>query len=382
MENPKPQRLHLLIICRSFPPRNCGVADYTYNLAKHLAQYRDMKVSIITSVNSQLEKIDNVDVFPIVDTWNLRGMKVVIDKIQQLSPQQILLQYVPYLYHQKGMPFYLCVLFWRLRAWKKAIFFHEVAIEISPRIKQLCVAIAQRFIAYFICRMSDHLIVSNECVAKFLGEKRTQLIHLGSNIPSCSLPENILQELRRQTVGECDLLFAIFGNIRNNHELLPTLKKLDSEQISWKILLVGSYQSAKCKPFYDEIVRLGMQEHIHVTGYVAADTAAKYLAMSDIFLIWEFPEKGIFLHSGSLCAAFANSLVIVSNKGELTDSILCRESGAILLKHLCTQTLIEHLNKIYTDATFRQEIQESAYSFFSKYLSWKVVCEKHRDLFQ
>ena len=382
VEKQKSQRLHLLIICKSFPPDCCGVGDYTYLLAKNLAQQNNVKVSVITSVNSHGISLDNVDVFPIVANWNLQNVDVLIKKIQQLSPQQILWQYVPYLYHPKGIPIYLCVLFWRLRRWKMAVFFHEVAIEISPKIKQLCIAVIQRFIAYVICNTSNLILVSNECVARFLGEKRTQLIHIGSNIPRCSLPLNALQQLRSQTVGECDVLFAIFGNIRRNHELLPALKELSAQRISWKLILIGNYENARCELFFSEIARLQLQEHIYVTGYVSVDLAAQYLAMSDVFLIWESPRKGIFLHSGALCAAFANSLVIVSSRGELTDRILCDESGAILLENLCVQTLVEHLKRIHCDPVFAKKTKEKADAFFRKYLCWKVVCKKHCELFQ
>lgn len=382
VENQKPQRLHLLIICKSFPPDYCGVGDYTYLLAKNLAQYNNIKISVITSVNSNCATIEHVEVFPIVANWNFQSIDVIIAKIQQLSPQQILWQYVPYLYHRKGIPLYLCVLFWRLRHCKMAVFFHEVAIELSPNIKQLCIAIAQRFIAYVIGKTSNHIIVSNECVARFLGEKHTQLIHIGSNIPRCPLPQSALQKLRSEIVGDCDLLFAIFGNIRSNHELLPVLKKLTEQQISWKLILIGNYQNTKSELFHREITRLQLQKHIHITGYVSVDLAAQYLAMSDIFLIWESPHKGIFLHSGALCAAFANSLVVVSSRGELTDRVLCEESGAILLENLCTQTLITYFRNVHSSREFRQKIQENARNFFHKYLCWKVVCKKHRDLFQ
>ena len=382
VENQKSPRLHLLIICKSFPPDYCGVGDYTYLLAKNLAQHSHMKVSIITSVNSQCATIDHVEIFPIVAHWNLQSVDVIMKKIQQLSPQQILWQYVPYLYHRKGIPLYLCILFWRLRRWKMAVFFHEVAIEISPNIKRLCIATAQRFIAYVIGQTSNHIIVSNECVARFLGEKRTQLIHIGSNIPRCSLPQNTLQQLRSEIVGKCDLLFAIFGNIRSNHELLPVLKKLSEQQISWKLILIGNYQNTKSELFHREVARLQLQEHIYITGYVSVDLAAQYLAMSDIFLIWESPQKGIFLHSGALCAAFANSLVVVSSRGELTDRILHEESGAILLDNLCAQTLITCFRNVHSNREFRKKIKEKAMAFFRKYLCWKVVCKKHRDLFQ
>ncbi|WP_372367641.1 glycosyltransferase family 4 protein [Candidatus Uabimicrobium sp. HlEnr_7] len=373
--------MHILIICKNFPPIHCGVGDYTYNLAQEFAKNSQIKVSVITC--GQIEKcvrLKNVEVHCIPENWNSKSVKTIVTKINEIKPTYILLQYVPYLYDPRGVPFYICKLLWLLRSKKVAIFFHEVAIEISKKPKVLIVSLLQRFIAYVLCYLSRYIIVSNECVEKFLKNKETKLIHIGSNIPQCTKSKSDLRKIHSNVVGKCDILFAMFGNIRYNYMLLPVLKQLHQQNISWKLILIGSYKNARAQHFYNEIYRLNLNDHIHTTGYVDVNDAAEYLAMSDIFLIWEPADKGIFLHSGALCAAFANSLVIVSSKGNLTDKILQHEQNAILLDNLDDQRLLKYIVKIHRDTEFRTHLQTNTQNLFAQYIAWDVVCKKHLEL--
>jgi len=343
-----------------------------------LSEDLNTKVSIITSRGISTD-IPGVDVYSIVDEWNYKHIKVICRKIDDLAPDRVLLQYVPYLYSPLGMPFFFCGLMWHLRKYKQAVFFHEVAIRLSLHVKRMIVAISQRIIAHVLCLLCDDIIVSNECVQKFLGKNRTHLIHIGSNIPTYSSTQEILLAKRREIAEECSVLFAMFGNVRHNHLLLRYLKSL--KNVSWRLIMIGSYDNAKSMVFRDELERLGLISQVHITGYVAAEEAAMYLAMSDVLLLWESLPEGVFLHSGALCAAMANSLVVFGSRGYLTDSCLRNEHNMILLERLCKQSFHYYVQKLHEDNDFHSHLKINAYEFFEQYLSWEVVAKKHLQLF-
>jgi glycosyltransferase involved in cell wall biosynthesis len=72
----------------------CGVGDYSYNLAKALSVDPEIKVGVLTSVFDGLkDKINGIEVFPVMKKWNLDEVLNVIKTIWHWSPDIVHIQY-------------------------------------------------------------------------------------------------------------------------------------------------------------------------------------------------------------------------------------------------------------------------------------------------
>lgn len=104
--------MKVLIICGSYPPIKCGVGDYTYSLAKALANIPDIEVGVLTSTDAQnnANKNDKVHLFPVMANWKLRSLGKIFQVVATYRPDIIHIQY-PALGYQKtlmrALPFLL-----------------------------------------------------------------------------------------------------------------------------------------------------------------------------------------------------------------------------------------------------------------------------------
>ena len=101
--------MKIVMIVNNLPPKVDGVGDYTWHLAKEL-ELNDYEVHIICSKNEVFAKKKFHNVYPIVSQWNRKGINLTIKKIQEIQPNFVSLQYVPYGYNKYGLPFTLVFL--------------------------------------------------------------------------------------------------------------------------------------------------------------------------------------------------------------------------------------------------------------------------------
>ena len=86
--------MKLLLITGSFPPMKCGVGDYSYRLVGALADDPHFKVAVLTSVAAaDMAKLDGVEVFPVVKSWDLAEAPKVIKIIRAWKPDIVHIQY-------------------------------------------------------------------------------------------------------------------------------------------------------------------------------------------------------------------------------------------------------------------------------------------------
>ena len=92
-----------------------------------------------------------------------------------------------------------------------------------------------------------------------------------------------------------------------------------------RLLFLGNLEQPQKTFLQEEAQNLNLQKSVAVTGFLSREEIFKYLQVSDLFIIFDAdrpPEgSGISLKSGSVAAAFAAGIPILSNRGSLTESL-------------------------------------------------------------
>jgi hypothetical protein len=150
--------MKILFICGSIEPGKDGVGDYTRRLCGELIKTgHQTQILSICDVQSNVFSIDNQEV---------EGIKIVVNRISvatsfsarynlahksvdNFEPDWISLQYVPYGFNPKGLPFWLPYFLKKLKGNHKwHIMFHElwIGIDIESSYRHKCIGKLQQII--------------------------------------------------------------------------------------------------------------------------------------------------------------------------------------------------------------------------------------------
>jgi hypothetical protein len=254
--------MKILFLCGSLEPGRDGVGDYTRNLACELVkkEHETCAISIFDSfVNSTVSTFQEVGgiSIPVVRVPSSSSAKerlaFVQSEIEKFNPEWLSLQYVPYSFQRKGLPFGLSSFLSKIGRTKKwHIMFHETWVgisKISP-LRHKITGFFQRRLAKNIYNTLNPKVVntSNRLYQLLLLNNKIQnsILTLFSNIPIEEVNPKFISEVfdsidfaesaRNQLV-----IAGIFGNIYPG----ANLEKAVAEQIaiarneSKKLIVLG-----------------------------------------------------------------------------------------------------------------------------------------------
>ncbi|MEM1324849.1 MAG: glycosyltransferase family 4 protein [Bacteroidota bacterium] len=364
--------MKVIFISNHLPPAIDGVGDYTFFLAEQFVEHGH-DVILICSEQAEVDAniLEEMTVYPMVENWDRKNVQAVVDLINQLKPDAVSLQYVPYGFHPKGQPWVIAHLAKQLR--QQQVFlsttFHEVAIRYSP--KYTLRAFLQRLVARSIARHSDKVITSIDFYVDYLDKwvDEVELIQIGSNIPAVYIPEEQIKDLQQQIAPNNEFIIATFGK-RDHVVLLRWFEQLVRLRPNTKLLICGKTPDIQIKE--------ELKKHIHITGFLSRKELFKYLSCSDMFVQISMGKGGICSKSGSLAAAFAAGLPILGNKGDMTNQDLL-ESGAIIFIPKNGQTNWDELLKVMDNPVQLAEQAERVQLYHERFLDWRTIYEAYVD---
>ncbi len=130
--------MKIIFICSSLEPGKDGVGDYTRRLATEIIKqgHNAFIIALNDRFISETERIkqfsDNISVETLrissVSKWTER-IDVMNAFISKILPDWVSLQYVPYGFNKKGLPFSLPFNLQQLKVAKWHIMFHEIWLE-------------------------------------------------------------------------------------------------------------------------------------------------------------------------------------------------------------------------------------------------------------
>ncbi|CAM4100484.1 hypothetical protein [Gillisia limnaea] len=240
--------MKILFICGCLEPGKDGVGDYTRRLAGELIK-NGHEINML-SLNDHFLLKDNYleQVQALIPVIRIRLGKnrvqtlgLVKRKIEELDPEWLSLQYVPFSFHLNGLPLKLAHKLSRLakgRCWH--IMFHElwVGIDKEAKFKHLALGTLQKFI-----------------INSMVKTLKPKIIHTQSNV--------YLQRLDEMNFTNTGIL-SLFGNIpvTNNGEV----KKRNSSSISqeYEMVIFGTiHPGAPLEDFVQDVVNFSKRMNIN-----------------------------------------------------------------------------------------------------------------------
>lgn len=280
--------MKILFICSSLEPKQDGVGDYTRKLAHGLIQ-KGHVVKIIALNDRRMQeeswqgvqKDDDtaIEVFRLSEAlpWNIR-LQSVKNFTADFKPEWISLQFVPFGYQIKGLPFNLDRKLKKITASVKwHVMFHELSVNKNESIKfKLWGYLQEKIIKSLLRGLHPAIITTNTEVYKYSLQKlgyHSMVLPLFSNInyrennQFYSDPGMIPEFLKQDKSSYCKgTLFGTFSfKSWNMHSLL---RKLLQQYNNRKIVITsigkmssGSFYWHKLKEEYPQIVfvELGIQ---------------------------------------------------------------------------------------------------------------------------
>lgn len=191
--------MNILFICGSLEPGKDGVGDYTRRLCGelirigHEANILSLCDHQAVSFLSDFQEIEGTKVsvnrIPLAAT-NLQRLKLTQHVLKNFKPQWISLQYVPYSFNPKGLPFWLPSFLKKITGNHKwHIMFHElwIGIDTESSFKQKCIGKVQQYIVKKVIQNTKPYYVNtqNKLYQYFLQSHdiKADILPICGNIP-------------------------------------------------------------------------------------------------------------------------------------------------------------------------------------------------------
>lgn len=314
--------MKILFICGSLEPGRDGVGDYTRRLALELQHqghqiyavaFNDYNITGIT-YQRQLAIDGSLEVLRLPAVMNMGERVGELKKLINIfHPEWISLQYVPYAFHEKGLPFYLYKLLPELgkgRRWH--IMLHETWASRSGKgfLKQLFLELLQRRVLKYLVQtlkpkvMHTHLPAYYQEVRR-LGFRVSEL-PLFSNVPIIK-NEPCRHEQNTFRVG-------LFSQVDISESIIVFLVKLaqkvESSGCKLELLVIGG-RNEHIKKFKCTIEQLDcFKSRIHCAGFLNEKELSSNLQCCTIGLT-PIPRHALG-KSGSVTAFIAHSIPVAA----------------------------------------------------------------------
>lgn len=250
--------MKVLFLCGSLEPGN-GVGDYTRRFGSGLIN-KSHQVHIlslcdkgVTDFINEAQIVDGIEVFvsriPKESSYQQRLIWTQ-NILNENRPDWISLQYVPYSYNYKGLPFWLPKFIKKIKgSYQWQIMFHElwVGIDVGADFKSKLIGFLQQIIVKKIIKVLDKPLINTQTnLYKYILSEigyNSNLLPLFSNISNNNI------NIRNVTNESKEVCFALFGGIHYGapvKELITVLKKEinKTNEVSLKFIFIGNSGNA------------------------------------------------------------------------------------------------------------------------------------------
>lgn len=347
--------MRILFITNNLPPLVDGVGDYTYNLAREFAKHGHVVHVVCRNKEEIRDEYEGIHVAKIVRKWNRQAGKDIAEYIRKNQLEVVSLQYVPYAYHSKGLPFGLISVVDEIKKTeaKLMVFCHEVSVEFfNASLKKRFYEQLMRYVSKKILQKADCMATSLVHYRKMmedLGCKHVGVIPIASNIPEHQYSKHEIREFKQQIAPDGEFVVSFFGK-RDSATSMRAIQELRSEGISIKTLLIGSVN----------IPSEYRQEDCYETGVLDVTELLKYFLVSDVMVLPEGNSYGCSFKSGAFAACLRAGLAVCTGKGYLTDESLHHNENVVFADFCSVTDVKEKLCALLINKEARDRIGEQA----------------------
>jgi glycosyltransferase involved in cell wall biosynthesis len=365
-------------ITGEYPPQPGGVSDYTYEVAKALVGEGDIVHIWTPSWPAAVSAVSGIEIHPLPRGFGIRWLAELSHGLRRYpAPHNIVVQYVPHMYGWKSMNLAFCCWLLMQRNRNVIVMFHEVAYPFragQPR-KHDILAIVHRFMAWIVLRSADFAFTSTDRYRTLLHQLAPSNSEVGtlricSNIPFGISPNDV-SRARLEKSANPHYTVGVFSSFsRETCDLLDPVVACVLENPSIRVVLIGPAHS-----FVDSLTTQfpSFAGRITSTGRVQASTAGPYLQDCDV-LLQLFPD-GACAARGSLIAALASGVPVVTTRGPSTDKLLL-ESGALVFAENSPEDVRRAIESLRTDRVAAGRIGDRASRLYAEHFHPKTIASE------
>ncbi|ABG58166.1 glycosyltransferase family 4 protein [Cytophaga hutchinsonii] len=380
--------MHILFISKNFPPAVCGVGDYTFQLAKEFIK-NGHAVTVLTQKTDNTIAVQGMNILPVISSWNIKAVFKIAAICKTVKPDYISMQYVPYSFNAKGMPFWLILLYMvlKIKGFKIVTTFHEVGIRYTAKsFKRKIIAAAQFFIARILSRYSFKNITSIDLYVNYLKRYTDAVfkIPVGANILPYTVDSSTISQLRNTIAHPESFILSTFGT-RISDTILMAFAEVKKQHPDTVLIILGNIPKATKQHFTSKSQELGIDASIHITGYLSDEALYTHLKLSSLFVMAEYVsekgEGGIATKSGSLAAAFAAGIPVLGTRGDTTDAVFRDNENIFLMNDYSVDQTAKRISEIINNQAWLQTIAAEARKTFASEFSWEKIYERYWEVY-
>jgi len=360
------------ILTGEYPPRPGGVADYTRQVARGLAQAGD-EVHVWAPAAGHGPDDPGVQIHGLPDHFGPRSLVILDAELKRRPrPDRILVQYVPHAFGWKALniPFALWLLSSSYRRKCIWVMFHEVAFPwTSARsLRHNVLGAVTRIMAFLTVRAAEQILVSTpawERLLKPLAGRSCAIRWLPapSNMPTESR-SHLVAALRKEIAPQPgSLLLGHFGTYGKPETgllrvVLPPLLLVDG-------LRFGVLLGRGAEDFARELVWQypGLGGRLLARPFLSPEQISAHLTACDC-LIQPYAD-GVSTRRTSVMSGLALGLAIVTTQGPLTETIWMESRAVKLVPVSRPLDLVSAANSLLADACARKELGKRAADLYA-----------------
>lgn len=401
--------IQMTLIAGKYQPLHCGVAHYTECFRTALDKQGVQ--SVVLTTHDAAQAACDPSVIGVVHGWSLSNLLPLAQAIQATPTDILHIQHAAGTYGFERAIFLLPLLL-KLMGWRKPIVttLHEYGWwEWQPSF------IPSQFLEWlkmwgqnrgwwdredgFLLTLSDAMITTNSDAEKVIHTRLPQLddrvyrIPIAANVEVAQIEQSVARQVLRQTCNwtvdaEIIAFFGFLHPVKGLETLLPAFKQVLAVRPQVRLLLVGGVESLALQgeqatnywnKLHALVSELGLKTMVHLTGYLPADVASRYLAGADVGVL-PF-NHGITLKSGSLLTLMAHGLPVITTHHNPPDSDLADENLVRLVNPRDVEDLATALKELLADSAARSRLSDAGRAFVGRF-AWDAIAKSHLEVYQ
>lgn len=378
--------MKVCFVSGSYPPIPCGIGDYLERLTAALNK-AGVVAEIITSTSGGLARTSATTVIPMVSSWDVRALPMVLSKIRDLGPDIVNIEYPTQRYGRQPV---VNLLPWLIRV----------------RLGHPVVTTVHEFSTYHRLgrwRVGLSVFTSNAVIIpdrvnlnqmiRAFPRFQPKMFHvpLGANIEPRLDGGDPRQRRAQYGADDSSIVLVYFGFVspsKGIEILLEAFRCLEDKHPEGDIHLVMIANREAAEPRYMEYHRsierslqaLGGEQRMHWTGYLTQTEVSAYLASADIAVL-PFLD-GASLRRTTLISALAHGLPVISTQGNaIADERLNDEHGVTLVRAGDAGALAEAIWSLSQDSGRRKILAARAREFASGF-SWPRIAAQTLEVYK
>ncbi|MFN8524808.1 MAG: glycosyltransferase [Chloroflexota bacterium] len=375
-----------------FPPDHGGVGDYTARLASALAA-RGIPVGVLTDIHAgmpaawmHVRHAVRVPVRAQIGGWDPACLPHVVRALRCLGSQPILhIQYQAGAFDLGGTIHLVPTIARALRPRCRVVTtFHDFRIPyLFPKAGPLRLA-ANRLLA----RSSDAAIFTEQG-DRDLARVEGHVIPIGSNIDPVRAERGTLDAARAKIGAHAgDTVIGYFGFLNSSkglETLLAAVRQLVDRGLPIRLALLGGSAGASdptdratSDRLSAALAALGLSDLTYRSGFVEAPALSVLLGACDVMAL-PF-EDGASLRRGSLMAALAHGLPIVTTQPADASSTLVHARNALLVPAGDSVALGTALERLIGEPSTRAALSQGALELAREF-DWDTIAARTANVY-